>query len=189
MIGLNKELFCEIKTKKPKLSWHCIPDITGTVMTGNALITVFYLSILKELHVMALMSRNLKIRMLKHLGLLSRLLSALLLPLIVEKNLTEWIWILTSWCCLIILTISWMQIWTDLSDLQALKCVCDHFFFLSAHTGPRLPPHAEPREMNKAPQPITGSPSAPHPAPSPGLSQVDFLGTSFALIFPLIFCT
>lgn len=60
-------------------------------MTGNALITVFYLSILKELHVMALMSRNLKIRMLKHLGLLSRLLSALLLPLIVEKNLTEWI--------------------------------------------------------------------------------------------------
>uniref|UniRef100_H3D9X4 Eukaryotic translation initiation factor 4 gamma 1 n=1 Tax=Tetraodon nigroviridis TaxID=99883 RepID=H3D9X4_TETNG len=28
--------------------------------------------------------------------------------------------------------------------------------------------------MNKAPQPLTGSPSAPHPAPSPGLSQSSF---------------
>ncbi|XP_037534376.1 eukaryotic translation initiation factor 4 gamma 1 [Nematolebias whitei] len=28
--------------------------------------------------------------------------------------------------------------------------------------------------MNKAPQPITGHPSAPHPAPSPGLSQHPF---------------
>ncbi|KAK1790687.1 hypothetical protein P4O66_014551, partial [Electrophorus voltai] len=35
----------------------------------------------------------------------------------------------------------------------------------------RGPPHAEPREMNKPPQPITGPPSVPHPAPSPGLTQ------------------
>ncbi|KAI1893865.1 hypothetical protein AGOR_G00128060 [Albula goreensis] len=34
--------------------------------------------------------------------------------------------------------------------------------------------HAEPHEMNKAPQPIAGAPSAPHPAPSPGLSQPTF---------------
>ncbi|KAM3615524.1 uncharacterized protein V6R79_003497 [Siganus canaliculatus] len=42
------------------------------------------------------------------------------------------------------------------------------------YTGPHLPPHAELHEMNKAPQPITGSPSTPHPAPSPGLSQPSF---------------
>ncbi|KAF4076278.1 hypothetical protein AMELA_G00212570 [Ameiurus melas] len=35
----------------------------------------------------------------------------------------------------------------------------------------REPPHAEPREMNKPPQPITGPPSVPHPAPSPGLTS------------------
>lgn len=40
------------------------------------------------------------------------------------------------------------------------------------YKGPLLPPHAELHEMNKAQQPITGSPSTPHPAPSPGLSQV-----------------
>lgn len=61
---------------------HCIPDVTGTVMTGNDLITD--LSILEEFHVMGIMSCNLEIRTLKHLGL--RLLSALLLPFIVEKN-------------------------------------------------------------------------------------------------------
>lgn len=46
--------------------------------------------------------------------------------------------------------------------------------FVSAdlYTGPHPPPHAELHEMNKAPQPITGPPSSPHPAPSPGLSQV-----------------
>uniref|UniRef100_A0A4W6C1P0 Eukaryotic translation initiation factor 4 gamma 1 n=1 Tax=Lates calcarifer TaxID=8187 RepID=A0A4W6C1P0_LATCA len=42
------------------------------------------------------------------------------------------------------------------------------------YTGPHLPPHAELHEMNKAPQPITGPPSTPHPAPSPGLSQPSF---------------
>ncbi|KAM6970131.1 eukaryotic translation initiation factor 4 gamma 1-like, partial [Aplochiton taeniatus] len=35
-------------------------------------------------------------------------------------------------------------------------------------------PHAELHEMNTAPQPITGPPSNPHPAPSPGLSQPTF---------------
>ncbi|CAB1349178.1 unnamed protein product [Coregonus sp. 'balchen'] len=34
--------------------------------------------------------------------------------------------------------------------------------------------HAEPHEMNKAPQPITGSPSVPHPASSPGLQLPTF---------------
>ncbi len=33
-------------------------------------------------------------------------------------------------------------------------------------------PHAEPQEMNKPPQPITGPPAIPHPAQSPGLTQV-----------------
>ncbi|KAK2846861.1 hypothetical protein Q5P01_009860 [Channa striata] len=42
------------------------------------------------------------------------------------------------------------------------------------HTGPHLPTHADLHEMNKAPQPITGPPSTPHPAPSPGLSQPSF---------------
>lgn len=83
----------------------------------------------------------------------------------------------------IIPTVCWMQIWTTIVSASRIYkplcvCVCDHFFLLSAHKGPRLPPHAEPREMNKAPQPITGSPSTPHPAPSPGLSQVSFPGTS-----------
>ncbi|XP_075330157.1 eukaryotic translation initiation factor 4 gamma 1 isoform X6 [Odontesthes bonariensis] len=41
-------------------------------------------------------------------------------------------------------------------------------------TGPHPPPHAELHEMNKAPQPITGPPSVPHPAPSPGLSQPSY---------------
>lgn len=44
--------------------------------------------------------------------------------------------------------------------------------FCQLCTGPHLPPHAELNEMNKAPQPLSGSPSNPHPAPSPGLSQV-----------------
>lgn len=54
------------------------------------------------------------------------------------------------------------------------------FFSPALCTGTRLPPHAEPHEMNKAPQPITGSPSNPHPAPSPGLSQVSDAVTSLS---------
>lgn len=62
----------------------CVPDVTGTVTTGNELITDgFYLSSLKEFHVMVIMSCNLEIRTLEHLDLLSRLLSALLLPFII----------------------------------------------------------------------------------------------------------
>uniref|UniRef100_A0AAY4AE37 Eukaryotic translation initiation factor 4 gamma 1-like n=2 Tax=Denticeps clupeoides TaxID=299321 RepID=A0AAY4AE37_9TELE len=38
----------------------------------------------------------------------------------------------------------------------------------------RGPPDAEPHEMNKPPQPITGPPSVPLPAPSPGLTQPPF---------------
>ncbi|XP_028319881.1 eukaryotic translation initiation factor 4 gamma 1 isoform X3 [Gouania willdenowi] len=41
-------------------------------------------------------------------------------------------------------------------------------------TGARRVPHAELHEMNKAPHPITGPPSSPHPTPSPGLSQPSF---------------
>nr|XP_046244410.1 eukaryotic translation initiation factor 4 gamma 1-like isoform X2 [Scatophagus argus] len=37
--------------------------------------------------------------------------------------------------------------------------------------------------MNKAPQPITGSPSTPHPAPSPGLSQPSFPGQPPSVVF------
>ncbi|XP_070399456.1 eukaryotic translation initiation factor 4 gamma 1 isoform X6 [Nothobranchius furzeri] len=53
---------------------------------------------------------------------------------------------------------------------------CLVFVFLpDLYTGPHLPPHADLHEMNKAPpQPITGPPSTPHPAPSPGLSQATF---------------
>lgn len=40
---------------------------------------------------------------------------------------------------------------------QLFSLICSLFSDLC--TGPRLPPHAEPHEMNKAPQPITGSPS------------------------------
>lgn len=61
----------------------CVPDVTGTVMTGNDLITDgFYLSSSKELHVMVIMSCNLEIRTPEHLDLLPRLLSALPLPFI-----------------------------------------------------------------------------------------------------------
>ncbi|XP_060902127.1 eukaryotic translation initiation factor 4 gamma 1-like isoform X3 [Labrus mixtus] len=51
------------------------------------------------------------------------------------------------------------------------------------YTGPHLPPHAELHEMNKAPQPITGPPSNPHPAPSPGLSQPSFPGQPPSVVF------
>uniref|UniRef100_A0A3Q3FVP1 Eukaryotic translation initiation factor 4 gamma 1 n=1 Tax=Labrus bergylta TaxID=56723 RepID=A0A3Q3FVP1_9LABR len=37
--------------------------------------------------------------------------------------------------------------------------------------------------MNKAPQPITGPPSNPHPAPSPGLSQPSFPGQPPSVVF------
>uniref|UniRef100_A0A3B4YY87 Eukaryotic translation initiation factor 4 gamma 1 n=1 Tax=Seriola lalandi dorsalis TaxID=1841481 RepID=A0A3B4YY87_SERLL len=36
--------------------------------------------------------------------------------------------------------------------------------------------------MNKAPQPITGPPSTPHPAPSPGLSQVTIAAPSLSVL-------
>uniref|UniRef100_A0A8C0BLK5 Eukaryotic translation initiation factor 4 gamma 1 n=1 Tax=Buteo japonicus TaxID=224669 RepID=A0A8C0BLK5_9AVES len=39
---------------------------------------------------------------------------------------------------------------------------------------PRGDPYAQPHEMNKAPQPTGGAPTAPHPAPSPGLPQPTF---------------
>ncbi|XP_046780328.1 eukaryotic translation initiation factor 4 gamma 1 isoform X1 [Gallus gallus] len=40
--------------------------------------------------------------------------------------------------------------------------------------GGRGDPYAQPHEMNKAPQPTGGAPTAPHPAPSPGLPQSAF---------------
>uniref|UniRef100_A0A8C5X9U6 Eukaryotic translation initiation factor 4 gamma 1 n=1 Tax=Malurus cyaneus samueli TaxID=2593467 RepID=A0A8C5X9U6_9PASS len=39
---------------------------------------------------------------------------------------------------------------------------------------PRGDPYAQPHEMNKAPQTTGGAPTAPHPAPSPGLPQPTF---------------
>ncbi|KAH0624209.1 hypothetical protein JD844_007753 [Phrynosoma platyrhinos] len=46
-------------------------------------------------------------------------------------------------------------------------------------------PYAAPREMNKAPQPSGGTPTAPHPSPSPGLPQMGW-GLRH-LLKPLIF--
>lgn len=42
--------------------------------------------------------------------------------------------------------------------------------------------------MNKAPQPITGPPSTPHPAPSPGLSQVRFPASFFFFLSLSLSC-
>ncbi|XP_071233116.1 eukaryotic translation initiation factor 4 gamma 1-like isoform X14 [Salvelinus alpinus] len=45
-------------------------------------------------------------------------------------------------------------------------------------------PDAEPREMNKPPQPITGPTSVPHPSPSPGLTQAAYAsGQPTSLVF------
>lgn len=78
---------------------------------------------------------------------------------------------------------------------NTINISCFLFIFSPAlYTGTRLPPHAEPHEMNKAPQPITGSPSNPHPAPSPGLSQVSEPAFSLSgpqwsfLLTPTTFC-
>uniref|UniRef100_A0A672LD15 Eukaryotic translation initiation factor 4 gamma 1-like n=1 Tax=Sinocyclocheilus grahami TaxID=75366 RepID=A0A672LD15_SINGR len=47
------------------------------------------------------------------------------------------------------------------------------------------PPHAEPQEMNKPPQPITGPPAVPHPAQSPGLTQAAYPpGQPPSVVFP-----
>lgn len=61
----------------------------------------------------------------------------------------------------------------------------DFFFscYLAWQAGQR-PPHAEPQEMNKPPQPITGPQSVPHPAPSPGLTQVRTGRLKFGLCLP-----
>lgn len=48
------------------------------------------------------------------------------------------------------------------------------------------PPHAEPQEMNKPPQPITGPPAVPHPAQSPGLTQVKAESAKPAIMIRLI---
>nr|XP_029498326.1 eukaryotic translation initiation factor 4 gamma 1-like isoform X3 [Oncorhynchus nerka] len=59
---------------------------------------------------------------------------------------------------------------------------------LSVHLQDRLAsqrhPNAEPSEMNKPPQPITGPTSVPHPSPSPGLTQAAYApGQPPSLVF------